>query len=362
MKAQEKALRSRLGVFKQCKWAFNGREKYHNLIGDLKKYNDSLYMLCPDGAFETMQLNLVVQYLTTHSSAAGLRKLEAPARVAEKAGGFSPSQQGLPLLHDIAELKILKLHSSETLSKREEQSLLTIRQQELQIGKGSVRNLAVCTRKTEGRRRRPEAVYIERKSFRNAEGKPDSTMRESILKLGRLLQSPVCAKRLLCLRCIGLAELESDEIGIVFELPGNLGPSIPRFPAMDLGARKAVPLLLARKLPGLEWRFDLARKLARSIAFLHASGWLHKNIRSSALLLFPTKDADGIGTAAADLDYDNPILLGYEHSRPDEESGRVKSAPHILRPNDDEEEMENELHGETIWKLIHQIQCVPSPD
>lgn len=106
----------------------------------------------------------------------------------------------------------------------------------------------------------------------------------------------------------------------MYRLPGSLGKGKKGFPIEDMDIRRPRVALAWRdgdSLPPLGFRFDLARKLVQSVAFLHASGWLHKNIRTTELYFFP-KPNQVISRDSGGMDLDRPFLLGYHFSRPDD--------------------------------------------
>ncbi|KAH8427251.1 uncharacterized protein LDX57_004964 [Aspergillus melleus] len=340
LKAHQALLRSRMGIFKRCKWAFTGREKVNDFLSDLKKYNDSLYMLCPDGAFEIMQINFVVDYLTSHNSITILKKLETSSREASKAGALAPSQQGLQVLNEVASLKIMKLHSSHNVGEEEARLFFTIKDTDLSMDKEQESGLALWTCWSDNYSR-CEAVYVERKSYRCEQGKVDKLIRQDILKLGRLFKNPNCAAMLHSLQCIGLVDYPaSKEIGLEFRLPQGMGKSSPGFPAGDLAARRPKSSGGA-SAPALGWRFGIAKDLVRSIAFLHSCGWLHKNISSSgSVLLFRNMQVRQIGSYKR-FDY-TAAFMGYFFSRPNLEANATPTSSSRKFPDPEEPTTDSE--------------------
>ena len=71
-----------------------------------------------------------------------------------------------------------------------------------------------------------------------------------------------------------------------------------------------VPLLYALEFctkPTLSHRVILANKIAQSLLYLHTVNWLHKALRSSNILFFPSPDAP--------VDVRSPFVTGYDNSR-----------------------------------------------
>lgn len=181
-------------------------------------------MLGPEWAFELLQINLALEYLPRqddsgldqlqHSAAGFSSEAETSdsgngksAAAGDEAEGMgrtlplvSPSQQGLQLLSELANIKseaVLSTREVE-LSRREEEMLLSFSPKDFHFGKSG---MAVWW---EGK----ETVFIEKHSYRTPtdDSELSQRIRTNILKLGRLLQLPACVKRLHVLELLGLVE------------------------------------------------------------------------------------------------------------------------------------------------------------
>lgn len=93
--------------------------------------------------------------------------------------------------------------------------------------------------------------------------------------------------------------------GLVFELPGWVGPESP-----------PKPVTLHQKIrdtsPDLDDRFKLASLLATSILELHTVGWFHKGLTAFNVMFFTQTDR------AESDSIREPFLVGFGHSRPNE--------------------------------------------
>ena len=129
-----------------------------------------------------------------------------------------------------------------------------------------------------------------------------------VLALAELLHYPK-PKSFCVLDCVGVippsAASSHEGFGFVYSLPGNW--------SMD-STHKITSLgnILQRKgyAITLDDKFRIASSLASSIYELHSAGWLHKNVKSSNVLLLANRhdDSEAIG---------GPYLIGLRHSRPD---------------------------------------------
>lgn len=57
-----KDTRKRLPVLTKCKWALKDQGKFKKLIVELSSYSDNLYRLCPEGAFEAMNIFSIMDF------------------------------------------------------------------------------------------------------------------------------------------------------------------------------------------------------------------------------------------------------------------------------------------------------------
>ncbi|KAL2673844.1 hypothetical protein Neosp_012288 [[Neocosmospora] mangrovei] len=345
-----KVFSSRIRFNQRFKWALKDQKKFNALIAELKKYNDALHLLSPDFAFEILQMSLALELLQNWDEA-DLRLLrqrqrqqrqhleqqdtqdeqrEPDADASSSNTAFpeqqstSPSDEGTQVLADLAEITLAVAAAARTrhdvLSDEVEKRLLSIRKDILDFGKHSgTRGMAVM-RKPE--RNKAVAVVVDTYSYKTEDGETlQKKIRASILRLGQVLMLPSCSKHLGTLELIGMAEdTEEKTIMLVYKLPATLGLHRPGFPVHDLAIRKPRNVLASR--PGdrghdLGYRFDLARKLVQSVAFLHACGWLHKNIRTDNLVYFP-KDGPTLSRDYDKMDLNTVFLRGFDYSRQDD--------------------------------------------
>ncbi|KAH8891652.1 hypothetical protein GQ53DRAFT_841507 [Thozetella sp. PMI_491] len=101
--------------------------------------------------------------------------------------------------------------------------------------------------------------------------------------------------------CIGVVE-ENHRIGLVFKSTGGYPTSLSQ-----IIERSSLKLEGAMPVPPLGHKFELAKRLASSLAMLHYSNWLHKAFRSDNILFLGSE---------ADVDtLRRPLVAGFENSR-----------------------------------------------
>ncbi|KAL9076216.1 MAG: hypothetical protein Q9157_003751 [Trypethelium eluteriae] len=376
-------VRHRLSAITKCRWAIKDRDDFKRLIADLKSHNDALYQLCPDGAFDAMNITLTLDYLSKQESLVGLRRTLTLTNELLKGDKTAPSRGGLEMLASAAafKTKTVKLRTSQSLPEPE----TTIDMIDPRKVKYLNQNLALWNGKI---------VYIERKSYRKIEeaggarygrhmrlprrsvsgtsrspsltrlpsparseedddppnnniwedspkvnarrnvniqedllkyDQPDLNMREDILKLCRTLHNVQERENFLALKLIGVVDHTRGRymhcISLVYELPENLGTPSPSVPVADTKSRAPRPLTRLQyggknylpNIAPLGTRFELTRKVFSAVVFLHASGWLHKNIRTNSIIVFPQLHNHGRKD-----DLHNPYLGGYNFSRSDD--------------------------------------------
>lgn len=119
-------------------------------------------------------------------------------------------------------------------------------------------------------------------------------------------------------QCIGyIDEPESNRMAFIFQLPtmastaslGNLQTLHSFIEEVDTRKRPVNCL-------SLEQRFFLAHSLCITILNLHGSGWVHKSIRSTNVVLFPGDPTESPETLATSPSKAIPYITGFEFSRP----------------------------------------------
>ncbi|KAK4656508.1 hypothetical protein QC762_204880 [Podospora pseudocomata] len=306
--------KQRLSKLNKFKWALRDKNDFRKLISDLKSHSESLYCLCPENAFESMN----VYFYHGLFGCPGVTEID-------KGSSVRPDYE---LLASAATLKA-SVNENRDKVRTDDGKLTTIGEEEPEmkfLGKG----LALF----EG-----EVVYVEMRDYR---GPPlDLTPEQKRkTKRRRILIRNFCntfwgnntMKSVYGLNVAGMIDhTEGDHEGhcsILYRLPSMIGIHNRQRPAENLKLRAPVrlkSLLGTRKMDGIRSIlgscFELARSLVRAVCMLHSSGWLHKNIRAESVMFFPKhvstlqEDRYEIKT---EINVSKPILMGYIFSRPDD--------------------------------------------
>lgn len=105
------------------------------------------------------------------------------------------------------------------------------------------------------------------------------------------------------LRCKGITQENDDSrVAFIFELPEMCGSQSPR----------PLRTMFGSTSPSVTERLQLALRVTESVRHFHTAGWLHKNLRSENILLFPS--------TSLEHPLANPMLAGFAFSRMDSPS------------------------------------------
>ncbi|EWG41177.1 hypothetical protein FVEG_03333 [Fusarium verticillioides 7600] len=358
-------VRNRLSMLNKLKWALKDKEKFKKLIADLRSHSENLYRLCPENAFESMNIYLTMECLAGQESPDGLKWTSTLATENAELDKESLVRQGYELLASTATLKasVNKNRDKKEANGRSLTSIDEIKPEMRYLGKG----LALFE---------DQVVYVEMRDYRGppldftAEQKQrlkqrylsslqsyrrhdasqmgqfssseddepiervrpaDSKLRALIRNFFDTFQGANMMKNVYGLDIVGMIDhTEGDDKGhcsILYRLPGTIGAQSRERPAESLKLRAPVTLqslLGTREQTGIRSmlgaRFELARKLVRAVCLLHSSDWLHKNIRAESVMFFPehvNRLQEDRYEVAIEIDVSKPIVMGYIFSRPD---------------------------------------------
>ena len=373
-------VKERLTVLNKFKWAMRDRDDFQKLITDLKSYSESLYRLCPENAFESMNIYLTMECLARQESPLGLKSTSRLAIEQAAENGTSSMRAGYRLLASAATLKASVNENRDGEQTNGEASATVDEVQRVMryLGKG----LALF----EG-----EVVYVEMRDYRGAPLEPtpeqkkrtkqrqdrkrilaaleesgdrhrlshadlsklyDSSngteddddeeieivipanpiLRALIVNFFRTFEGASMKDSVFGLDMAGMIDHTEGEYkghcSILYRLPSTIGKQNRNRPAENLKLRAPITLQVLlgdRNKKGIRSmlgaRFELARKLVRAVCMLHSSGWLHKNIRAESVMFFPEHVSalqEDRYEIDIEIDVSKPILMGYIFSRPDD--------------------------------------------
>ena len=118
--------------------------------------------------------------------------------------------------------------------------------------------------------------------------------------------------------CLGYSILQGEEQSrpaLIFENPAGIDPQVQ--PVSLFQAIQKYPR------PSLTHRIATAHKIAQCLLYLHAVNWLHKALRSSNILFFPSPDAD--------LNVRSLYVTGFDNSRRSRFNEATSEVPRVGR-------------------------------
>ncbi|CAG7562554.1 unnamed protein product [Fusarium equiseti] len=314
-------VRNRLSVMTKLKWALKDKEKFKKLITELRLHSESLYRLCSENAFESMNIYLTLECLARQESPAGLKWTSKLATQHAEVDEGSLVRKGYELLATTATLKALYYQDASSEEAEDDESIER-------------------ERPTDRRLRALIGNFFN--TFQ------DANMMKSVYGM--------------------IDHTEGEHKGhcsILYKLPGTIGVPSRERPPENLKLRAPVTLkslLTNRQIQGIRCslgaRFELARKLVRAVCLLHSSGWLHKNIRAESVMFFPENinalHEDGY-EIKIEIDVSKPSLMGYIFSRPDDiimrEDPPLKPSNHRVEDPHDLPNPEVPSHHTLMWDV-----------
>lgn len=268
---------------KRGKWAIKNKDKFANVVAQLRNYNEDLTALLSGPSFDTFQKALPSYVLASVNSH---KHLKQTCNIQ----GSSNS-----LIRQTAQLKFLQSSADEDhdpiVLKYEDLSPVE-GVSDLQIGATRPRSVSIYANES-----RVWVDWLEIESTLSPV-ETDRT-RERIRTLSVMLKSAPESFRVA--ECIGCLEHENNalRLGLAYRIPATYGRATPVSLLQIIESYKRL------KEPPLGDKFKLAQTLAITIMQLHASNWLHKAFRSDNILFF-----SGLHSHITD-----PYLAGFEYSR-----------------------------------------------
>ncbi|KAK4068135.1 hypothetical protein Trihar35433_6695 [Trichoderma harzianum] len=317
-------VRSRLSLLNKFKWSLKDKDNFKKLIADLRSHSDSLYRLCPENAFESMNTYLTMECLAREESPTRLKWTSSLATQLAEGDEQSSVREGYELLASAATLKA-SVNQNRDRMHADDSTLTSVEEEQREMRHyGRVDIDQTHQQYDSDESESDEEIEAVRPA--------DPKLRTLIKNFVNTFQGANNMKSVYGLDIAGMIDHTEGEhkghCSILYRLPGTIGVQSRDRPAENLKLRAPVTLesLLGTKQQQgirstLGARFELARKLVHAVCLLHSSGWLHKNIRADSVIFFP-EHANALQEdryeVKSEIDVSKPILMGYIFSRPDD--------------------------------------------
>ncbi|KAI8718880.1 hypothetical protein NCS52_00668000 [Fusarium sp. LHS14.1] len=296
--SSERSWGKELGL--RAKWVIGDKEKFINLLKDLRDYNDGLERLFP------------LSHLPSFQRAWTHQLLESAQRDLTQLSLLETASTGVyPQLTTTANLKKLRINLDTrpqasfkpTFALKVPRPALELTEEEKESNHRG---------RSKGRHETAGDVVIEWVDYDRDDVEERVAHVRRLDDLARMMHSASeCHPDLHSIDCVGYVDDSSHcRYGLVYKAPS------PSF--STLHELIASPDL---KTPDLDDRVRLAHTLAVALWSLHSLDWLHKSLCSANILFFPSAFSTSAHspTAAAALvpDIQRPYLTGFDASRPD---------------------------------------------
>jgi hypothetical protein len=342
-------VKKRLSTLNKFKWAMKDRDDFQRLITELKSHSESLYRLCPENAFESMNIYLTMECLARQESPVSLKATSRLAIEQATDNETSSMRAGYQLLASAATLKASvnenrdgeQTNGSTLATVDEVQRVMRYLGKGLALYEGQVvyvemrdyrgvpleltpeqkkrskrrqdreRILASFEHKKDRHRHRHRASRVDLKDLYGSNSEADDDeepieiirpadpeLRALIGNFFSTFEGTSMRDSVFGLDIAGMIDHTEGEYkghcSILYRLPSTIGIQSRERPAENLKLRAPMTLqsllgdaYIAGIRSMLGARFELARKLVRAVCMLHSSGWLHKNIRAESVIFFP---------------------------------------------------------------------------
>jgi hypothetical protein len=282
--SSSKSTRSYISRIGRFKWAIMDKEKFNELLQQLKYYNDSLYSLLPREIGFTITRDVLAVLLASASK----DNLEAYR-------SLGTSRESLVSLGSMDQYKVISAAASVALkisgrSPRADDILVIPRNEIRPDGQGS--------RLGTWEQRR---VFIE--THRTIRSDTQGIKHRNIRLLASLLSQARMSQDFSTPRCLGISFIDTGAPTMIQELPDGVDPVAEPVTLYEMMSDEN------SRIPTLDDRFRLAQAISRAIFQMHSAGWMHKDISSKNILFFKDKEAGGAYRV------DQPYLKGFRFSR-----------------------------------------------
>lgn len=294
-------------IFRSFTWSAFRKSESEKVLQRLSRYNDFLLELLDAQQLrnlQTKQQENRMELIQMRTSLEDIRKLEKAAHASKNIHTRSGTWQNI-IDEELENLAAFKSLYASLL--RNDSS----RTNDIRVAPSMIRFCPNATEwqdhprvfcKTDSNDEREAWINWQFMDIPNDDAATTTKSRSLTEELAILLMAPKPEE--FCIpTCIGFSILRHGERNarpaLIFQNPPGIDPYLR-------------PLSLLSALeectkPNLTHRITLAHKIAQCLLYLHAVNWLHKALRSSNILFFPSPDAE--------LDVRSPYVTGFDNSR-----------------------------------------------
>ncbi|KAL8998039.1 MAG: hypothetical protein Q9169_002807 [Polycauliona sp. 2 TL-2023] len=256
-----------MSLLTRVRWSVRDKSLHKDLIASLHECNEDLWSLNHSEVQAQLNRALAPFVLDRYKDSEGLFKL-ADLNEESAKNKSSPIAAGQEQIAAMARFKARLLTPSKVANKPQARWRL-LNQSHYSV----ILSSHPYSMGTSLRNKHP--VFVEWQSYKGMDDRPDRIAEEQILELGNFFSVPHRPDDFRGLDCVGLfKDAVNDRCGVIYDLPTRLR-NIPQPPKTESRFiyNPSTLTSLMRKVQGiadLGDRFDLAKKLIRSVVALHS--------------------------------------------------------------------------------------------
>ncbi|KAL8708930.1 MAG: hypothetical protein Q9220_006262 [cf. Caloplaca sp. 1 TL-2023] len=293
----------------RLQWAAIDESKFETLVKKLVGHNEAIESLLDRDAIRDIQLTTKQNYMAMLQLNNKMNDLQVICSSLQISAQTSSSTDHASASSDNGALYQLALFKAQVLSVSTSSMRAYLPLQSLDI---SIRTPS--TTRSEATFK-SQMIWVEWKQYRMVDAEWNNIVEDRVKRLAVLLGSANKPDSFHAPRCLGYFNDEEYQdgyrFGLAYEKPGNV-------PA-GTEPTSLLHHFISAKRPSLTKRIALAHAIASSLFHLHAVNWLHKGIRSDSIVFFVPPGTDP--------DYSQPMLCGFDYSRPDVPEAQTEPPP-----------------------------------
>lgn len=298
-------------VHRNLQWALISQERLESLTEKLIGLNDAIENLLDQSDISKLQNMQQQTYMTILQLNSKVEELHELARALQikTIGHESLGKQNrdicglhVPESDDSSRFALLARFKAQQILMERSGGVAALPAQEIRLNtvadSHAVRSLAAY---------RETTVWIEWRQYEvdlNPHTGWNGEIRDRVERLVALLQAKDKPVQFRTPKCLGFFQDDNDEVerfGFIYE--------IPKLESASTTPTSLFELFKLVERPSLSDRIAVARSISECLMYLHSVNWLHKGFRSDNIVFFRTPNRD--------IEYDSPVIAGFEYARPD---------------------------------------------
>lgn len=300
-----------LGLKRRCAWAVRDKKRFEALLSQLHTFMNTLYELLDGAQQDAIMEELGIMQLRMINLT---NKVEDIHTLRSAFDAVEGSQSTASSCATVKALRI-ELEGSTTTSTGSSKIGVSVGARSLRPLRPRLLGQVVGNSSRGAGTYNKTPIFIEWKAIppEDMTGDRGVEIENRIALLATLLHAPK-APSFRSLFCLGYFEdVRGSRYGFLYSLPPEATPMVTPTSLFDLFHEEGFK-------PSLSLRLRLALDISTTLLHLHATGWLHKGLRSDNILFFQT-------ASQARPSLSLPYVMGYEYARFDSSQDITQKPP-----------------------------------